>query len=361
VTINQQTRILITHPFPDELTQPLHTISPSFHITHIPVTDADELADLASTSTHVGDEHIPTTDTDELAEHWPQVEVLYTSTVVPSLEQAPRLRWIQCHWAGVEQFLKHRIAARVRITTVSGIAAVTIAEYVFGGLLALTHHMPRLLHHQDRKQWPSGRWDKFVPAELRGATIGIIGYGSLGREVARLARAFGMRTLALKRNPERRADDGWNLKTTGDPDGSQANHIYGPEALHTMLSLCDHVVVTVPLTPNTLHLIGTTEFEAMKIGTIFVNVARGKIVDETALIAALQSGHLGGAVLDVFENEPLDSNSPLWQLKNVIISPHVSGITARYDELALRVFADNLRRYTAGQPLLNQVNIQQGY
>ena len=358
---NQTVRVLITHPFPDDLTQPLHTISPRLHITHIPATDADELADLASTSTHVGDEHIPVTDTDELASQWPQVEVLYTSTCVPRAEQAPRLRWIQCHWAGVEQFLEHRIAARVRITTVSGIAAVTIAEYVFGGLLALTHHVPSLLHHQARKQWPSGRWGKFVPAELRGATIGIIGYGSLGREVARLARAFGMRTLALKRNPERHADDGWSLTATGDPDGSQADRIYAPEALHIMLPLCDHVLVTVPLTPNTLHLIGATEFAAMKAGAIFVNVARGKIVDEAALIAALQSGHLGGAVLDVFETEPLDSNSPLWQLQNVIISPHVSGITPRYDELALRVFADNLRRYTAGQPLLNQVNIQQGY
>ncbi len=335
---NQTVRVLIAHPFPDELTQPLRDISPGLHITHIPATDADELS-----------------------EHWQRVEVLYTSTIMPRAEQAPRLRWIQGHWAGVEHLLENPIVARAHLTTVSGIGAVPVAEYVFSGLLALTHHVPSLLRHQARSQWPSGRWEKFVPSELRGATIGVIGYGSIGREIARLARAFGMRTLALKRNPAQRTDDGWNLPDTGDPDGSQVDRIYSPEALHTMLSCCDHIVVTVPLTASTRHLIGAAEFASMKAGAIFVNVSRGNVVDEVALIAALQSSHLGGALLDVFATEPLEANSPLWHLPNVIISPHVSGFTPHYDERALWVFADNLARYMSGQSLINQVDIQQGY
>ncbi len=335
---NQTVRVLITHPFPDELTQPLHAVSPQLRINHNPAKDADELAG-----------------------HWPQVEVLYTSTVMPRAEQAPRLRWIQSHWAGVEHLLQHPIAAHARLTTVSGIGAVPVAEYVFGGLLAFTHHLPRFMFHQTRNEWPSGRWKKFVPAELRGATLGIVGYGSLGREIARMARAFSMRTLATKRNAAHSADDGWRLPGAGDADGSHVEHIFAPDALHAMLPLCDHVVVTLPLTASTRQMIGVAEFAAMKAGVIFVNVARGKVVDEAALIAALQNGHLGSALLDVFETEPLAANSPLWQLPNVIISPHVAGFTPHYDERALQVFAENLHRYVSNQPLLNQIDIQRGY
>ncbi|MDP7644550.1 MAG: D-2-hydroxyacid dehydrogenase [Anaerolineales bacterium] len=335
---NQTVRVLITHPFPDELAQPLHAVSPRLRISHYPAKDADELAD-----------------------HWPQVEVLYTSTVMPRTEQAPRLRWIQSHWTGVEHLLQHPIAARARLTTVSGIGAVPIAEYVFSGLLAFTHHLPRFLFHQARNEWPSGRWEKFVPVELRSATLGIVGYDSLGREIARLARAFGMRTLATKRNAAHSANDGWRLPGGDDADGSQVEHIFAPDAMHAMLPLCDHVVVTVPLTPSTRQMIGAAEFAAMKAGTIFVNVARGKVMDEAALIAAHQGGHLGGALLDVFETEPLAASSPLWQLPNVIISPHVAGFTPHYDERALQVFAENLCRYVSNQPLLNQVDVQRGY
>ncbi len=335
---NQTVHVLITHSFPDELTQPLHAVSPRLRISHNPAKHADELVD-----------------------HWPQVEVLYTSTVMPRAEQAPRLRWIQSHWAGVEHLLQHPIAARAHLTTVSGIGAVPIAEYVFGGLLAFMHHLPRFLFHQARNEWPSGRWEKFVPAELRGATLGIVGYGSLGREIARLARAFGMRTLATKRNAAHSADDGWRLPGAGDADGSQVEHIFAPDALHVMLPLCDHIVVTVPLTPNTRHLIGAAEFAMMKAGAIFVNVARGKVVDEAALIATLQNGQLGGALLDVFETEPLATSSPLWQLPNVIISPEVPGFSPHYDERALQVFAENLRRYLSNQPLLNGVDFQKRY
>ena len=191
--------------------------------------------------------------------------------------------------------------------------------------------------------------------------MGIVGYGSLGREIARLARAFGMTVLATKREVRHLADDGWRLNGTGDARAQAVRRLYPPQALKSMLRECDYIVLTVPLTPNTQQLIGAAELEAMKPGAFLVNVSRGRVVDERALAKALRDGGLGGAALDVFETEPLPQDSPLWSMPNVILSPHVSGFTPHYDKRALAVFEDNLRRYLDGKPLLNLVDMQRGY
>jgi phosphoglycerate dehydrogenase-like enzyme len=290
------------------------------------------------------------------------VEVLYTLFSPTTLDVAPRLRWVQLHSAGVDHLLDTPLwHSEVTITTNSGIHVTTIGEYVLASMLAFSRHLPRMLDYQQRAEWPSGRWEKFVGRELRGSTICIVGYGSIGREVARLARCLGMRVLAVKRDPENRADTGFTLPGTGDPDGSIPEVIYPPQKLHQALAQSDYVVIAVPSTPSTRHLIGEAELRAMPNHAYLVNIARGDVVDQDALVRALREGWIGGAGLDVFDPEPLPADSPLWGFDNVIISPHVAGFTPRYDDYATDLFAENLRRYLAGEPLLNQVDRRRAY
>ncbi len=198
--------------------------------------------------------------------------------------------------------------------------------------------------------------------ELRGSTLGIIGYGSIGREIARIAQTFGMEVLATKRNVKNAAAvNEYTRPGTGDPDGTCVSRLYPPEATRSMVALCDFVVVTVPLTAETKNLINQDVLVSMKKTAYLVNVARGGIIDEDALIKALQSGQIAGAALDVFVQEPLPSSSPLWKLENVIISPHISGMSRDYNEIAADVFAQNLERYLNKRDLLNRVDRSAGY
>ncbi len=298
---------------------------------------------------------------EELGDVWQEVEVLYTTRLVPSPEAAPRLRWVQGHFAGVDQLLGHPLLRSVILTTSSGIHAPAMAEYSLMMILAFAHRLPRMIEYQGRAEWPQQRWALFVPQELRDATIGLVGYGSIGRETARLARAFGMRILALKRHVDQRVDNGWSLPDVGDAAGENVDRLFAPDQLHAMLAECDYVVVAAPLTPETRGLLSAAEFQAMKHEAVIINVARGGVIDEAALIDALRNRVIGGAALDVFEQEPLPADSPLWHLPNVILSPHVSGFTPHYDERAIALFAENLRRYAAGEPLLNVVDVKRGY
>jgi phosphoglycerate dehydrogenase-like enzyme len=307
-------------------------------------------------------EHRTARSLDELGDALRAVEVLYTTGLMPSPESAPALRWVQGHFAGVERFLDHPLLESVVLTTGSGIHAPAMAEYILMMMLAFAHHLPRMIEYHRRAEWPQGRWDLFAPRELRGTTVGIVGYGSVGREVARLAKAFGMQVLATKRDVGRVSDDGWGLPDVGDPEARSVDRLYPPEALHSMLSESDFVVLTVPLTPTTRGLIGAEELKRMKPEAVLINVARGGVVDEAALIDALRAGAIRGAALDVFAEEPLPAASPLWTVgPNVILSPHISGFTQAYDERAMALFAENLRRYVAGEPLLNVVDVARGY
>ena len=338
----QTTQVLCTMRFSEDLLDQLRAVSPRLNVVQQTCHDADEVA--AALAAH------------------PDSEVLYTFHLPDNaLALAPSLRWIQLHSAGVDHLLDHPIMeSEVTITTVSGIHATPIAEYVFASILAHRWRVALWTHCQRERKWPPGRWQLFARPELRDSTLGIVGYGSIGREVGRLGQAFGMRVLALRRTDER-AKAGYAEQDTGDPAGSIPDRFYPPGALHQMLSECDYVVIAVPSTSETAHLIGEPELQAMKPTAYLVNIARGAIVDEAALVHALREGWIAGAGLDVFEQEPLPADSPLWDLESVLISPHVAGFTPHYDQRAAALFVGNLGRYLSGEPLLNRVNKTQGY
>ena len=201
-----------------------------------------------------------------------------------------------------------------------------------------------------------------MPTEVRGATLGVIGYGSIGRELGRIATsAFGMTVLACKRDPTKRADPGYALPGTGDPDGVLPADWYGPTELPRMLPRCDVVVLCAPLTPETRRLIDRAALSVMKPTAYFINVGRGATVDEASLAATLAARRIAGAAIDVFAEEPPPAGHPFYDLDNVILSPHVSGFLPSYDDRCAELFAENLRRYLAGAPLLNLVDRTRGY
>jgi phosphoglycerate dehydrogenase-like enzyme len=283
--------------------------------------------------------------------------------VLPAPEQAPNLRWIQFHWAGVDHTINDPIlrVPDLVATTLSGAAASQVAEYIVMMLLAMGRHMPELISYQKRAEWPRDRWERFLPMELRGSTVGLVGYGSIGRQTARLLVNFGATVLATKRDVMHPEDLDYIPEGLGDPAGDYVHRLYPTEALRSMLKDCDFVVICVPKASSTLNLINAEVLEAMKPTAYLIDISRGGIVDHTALNAALKEHKIAGAALDVFPEEPLPADSPLWKLPNVLITPHISGITTQYDERAAEMFATNLQRYLAGQPLLNRVDPERGY
>ncbi|MEO9029907.1 MAG: D-2-hydroxyacid dehydrogenase [Ktedonobacteraceae bacterium] len=296
---------------------------------------------------------------------WNEVEVLYTSftTPLPSSASAPRLRWVQLYSAGPDHILNHPLCATsVLFTTTSGIHAIPIAEHVLTMVLGWLHRLPRMFDLQQRGVWPARAelLSIFTGEEVRGKTLGIVGYGSIGRELARLATAFGMRVLAMQRGSNRR-DSGFVLPGIGDPMGMLPERYYAPDDLHAMLVQCDVVVIAAPLTVQTRGMFDDAAFEAMKSTAFLVNIARGDLCDEDALVRALQRQSIAGAALDVFHEEPLPSGHALWSLPNVFISPHMSGLTPLYGERAAQIFVENMRRYLADEPLYNTVDKVRGY
>jgi phosphoglycerate dehydrogenase-like enzyme len=297
------------------------------------------------------------------AETLARTEVLFTLFAIPGPDQMPNLRWVQLHSAGANQVLDRPLfQTDVVFTTVSGIHAIPIGEYVLATMLAWYRRLPQMHTFQDRHEWPDQRTRlvDFTGDELSGKTLGIAGYGSIGRHVARLASGFGMRVLALQRGSDHR-DHGFVLPGTGDPEGTLPERYYTPDTLHEMLAASDVLVIALPLTPATRGLFDAGAFAAMRRGAFLVNIARGEICDEPALVAALRDGKLASAALDVFAREPLPADDPLWTLPNVILTPHVSGLTPHYNERATQLFVANLRRYLAGEPLYNVVDKQAGY
>jgi phosphoglycerate dehydrogenase-like enzyme len=291
------------------------------------------------------------------------VAVLYGwGRSIDEAHRFPNLKWIQAHSAGINHLLDKPVwNSRVILTTLSGIHSIQMAEQALTMMLAFRWNLWQMFRLQQQSKWPEGRWDIFARPELRGSTLGIVGYGSIGRELARLAQAMGMRVLALNTSGQRNQDNGYIIPGTGDLDAAIPEKMYPAGNLLNMLPACDYVVLLVPLTPDTYHMFNAEAFVRMKPTAFFFNLGRGPVVDEAALIDALQRGQIAGAGLDVFEQEPLPAASPLWQMNNVIISPHVAGFTPHYDDRACDLFAQNLRRYLAGEPLLNLVEREKGY
>ena len=292
------------------------------------------------------------------------------------LARAPRLTWVHSASAGVERALTP--AARERgivITNARGVFSQPIAEYVLMMILAVSRRLPQLLELQRERTW-----QPLEGAELRDVTIGIVGLGSIGQAVAGLAGAFGSRVIAIRRRGEadsagsadgngRSADPGsggdspaLGLPANGTGVVAAAPHrILGPDALPELLGESDFVVLAAPLTSETAGMIDDAALAAMKPGSWLINVARGRLVDERALLRALREGTIGGAVLDTFADEPLPPGSPFYDLPNVILTPHTSWSSGRVLDRSVGLFAENLRRYAAGEPLLNVVDPTAGY
>lgn len=297
-------------------------------------------------------------------ELWRDVEILLTSGMpLPPADQTPALKWVQFSFAGVDKAFQQEVFLRggIQLTSASGTMVSQMGEYVIMALLMLGHKAPEMFRFQQQKVWHEHRIEKLEPIELRGSTVGIVGYGSIGREVARLLYSFGAKVLATKRDVMHPEDDGYVPEGLGDPQGNYFHRLYPNEALNVMLKECDFVVISPPLTAETNHMISTEQFAAMKPGAFLVNVSRGQVVDTNALIEAARSGRLGGAVLDVFEEEPLPAESPLWDLPNVVITPHIAGVSKRNMDTLVDLFITNLSRYLKGQELYNLIDPEQGY
>jgi phosphoglycerate dehydrogenase-like enzyme len=276
-------------------------------------------------------------------------------------QRTPSLKWIQLLSAGADHagnWISNN--ADTPVTTSSGIHATPISEYTIASMLAYAHRLHITIRAQLRHEW-SRRGFMDTIEELRGKTLGVIGYGSIGRETARLGAAMGMRVLALKRSPADRLDPGWCPAGLGDPEGRIPEKYFGPDDCEAILRESDYITVTLPLTSSTRKLVGAKEIAAMKPGSYIVNIGRGEVIDEAALIEALRAGRIGGAGLDVFEHEPLEASSPLWDLENVILTPHMSGANRGYMEKACELFIENLRRFNSGKELLNRVDPVHGY
>jgi len=297
------------------------------------------------------------------AELWARVEVLYTNRIIPTREEAPRLRWIQFHWAGIDHALDAPILHQpgIMATSLSGAAASQMAEYVVMMALALGHRVPEIIANQKRSEWPRDRWERYLPVELRGSTVGIVGYGSIGRQIARLLQPFGAAVLATKKDVMNPRDTGYTPADMGDPEGDLVTRLYPPEALRSMIKDCDFVVVTVPKTLHTIGMLGAQEIAAMKPTAFLIDVSRGGIVDHAALISALKDCKIAGAALDVYPEEPLPADSLLWKLPNVILTPHISGNTVHYNERAVELLIENLQRYLNDLPLYNLIDLDRGY
>lgn len=256
----------------------------------------------------------------------------------------PGLRWVQATAAGAgEQVgaaqLTDEELARVIVTSGAGIHATPLAEFALFGMLAFAKDLPRMLADQRAR-----RWGHYPVAELSGRTLLIVGLGQIGAQVARLAAAFGMRVVGLNR--------------TGSGDHPHVDELDRIDALGDRLPEADAIVISLPLTPQTTGLLDATAIARIKPGATLVNVGRGGVLDEPALIDALRSGRLAGAALDVFAIEPLAADSPLWELPNVLVSPHTAGLSVYENERLVSLFVENLRRYLRGEDLLNRVDPQ---
>ena len=325
--------VLVNTPIGDELLQQIADVSPRIRLSNV-----YELARAEQKGAFAGKS--------ELDALLAEAEVIYGFRFPKNMiARAPKLKWVQVMSAGVDRFLDNEFRqSSVMMTNVSGIHATPIGEIVIELMLMFAKQAPLCFQLKQEKQW-----QRFMPTVLRAKTIGVVGLGSIGREVARLAKAFGMRVVATRRSARRVAR------------ARYVDILLPREQLTRLLSESDFVVISLPFTSETNKLIGEKELRTMKPTAYLINIARGSIVDEEALIRALDEHWLAGAGLDVFATEPLPPDSRLWELPNVIFSPHIAGGMEDYNVRATELFCENLRRYLSGKNLLNVINKKTGY
>ncbi len=287
----------------------------------------------------------------------PEVEILIAGWPPDDLARVPHLRWLQVPSAGVDHLAADPPWRKgLLVTNAKGVYAVPIAEYVTGMVLRVNQPAATWSADQAAHRWPDGTPQ--LVSMVRGRTAVVAGYGSIGREVARQLAALGMRVLAVKHRPSERVDTSYRVPGTGDPDGTVPERIVDDAALAEVAREADVLIVTMPLTDASRGIVGRDVLAALPSRAWLINISRGPLVDEPALLDALRAGRLAGAVLDVFWEEPLPADSPWWDAPNVIVTPHASGHTLRFfDELVV----ENVRRYIVGEPLLNPVDPERGY
>lgn len=339
-------RVLIGSPFEPELVGRIRAVDPRLDVVY--------RQDLLGKPRFPGDHNAPMERTQAQEEEWDRLmasaEVMLdayrpSSSHLP--RRAPRLRWIQFSSSGIGGLVEQMGLpdSSILVTNVAGMHGTPLAEFALLSMLYFAKDLPSVL--ADQRQH---RWRRFAAHSLNGRNLGIIGLGGVGREVARLARAVGMRVAGTKRTTEGTS-----------PDANYVDAIYPNDDLRPLLAESDYLVLSVPLTPETDGLISEQELDAMKPGAILLNISRGAVVDEPAMIRALQSGHLGGAALDVFAEEPLPDDSPLWDMPNVLVTSHSMSTVVGENEEVVDRFIDNLHRYLAGQPLRNLFDRARGY
>jgi phosphoglycerate dehydrogenase-like enzyme len=260
-------------------------------------------------------------------------------------KMAPRVKWVHSRAAGLDGLLfPELVESPVPLTNGRGVFSQSLGEFVIGSALFFAKDFRRMMRNQ-----AAGVWAPFDVEEIRGQTMGIVGYGDIGRACAQRAHAMGMKVLALRRRPELSDGDGF------------ITQVYALDRLLDMIPECDYVVAAAPLTPSTRALIGEAAINTMKKTAVLMNVGRGPVVEEKALLSALQSGRIRGAALDVFENEPLADGHPFYKLENLLLSPHCADHTVDWLEQAMQFFIEQFGRFAAGQPLLNVVDKKAGY
>ena len=274
----------------------------------------------------------------------PEVDILIAGKLDKDiLEKAEKLQWVHTLAAGVDRLLfPEFVESDIVLTNSSGVHPVPISEHVLGMMLMFSRRLNESVKNQLHKEWK-----RPVPAELYGKTLGIIGFGSIGERIGYLGKCFGMYVVGLKRNIDYKTDS--------------AHELVPLDKLDDLLNRSDFVVLSLPLTKDTNHLISEREFGVMKDTACIINISRGKIICEEDLVKALQAKEIAGACLDVFEEEPLPVESPLWELDNVIVTPHYAGSTPEYFNRAIDIFCDNLRRFLKGEEMVNVVDKKRGY
>jgi len=293
--------------------------------------------------------HLP--NYDRLPEELPDTDIFVGYSLrAEQLKDAKKLKWIHSTAAGVAQLMYPELRdSGILVTNPSGIFSVPMAEHVIGLLLALARNFPDSIRQQDRARWSQQElWDKPQHlTELNGKVLLILGYGSIGKEVAKRAKALDMRV--------------WGVTRSGQGDRTFAERIYAAVQLEEALPDADYVLIAAPETAETKHLIGAAQIEKMKHGARLINVGRGSLLDEAALICALESGALGGAALDVVQTEPLPAESPLWRTPNLMLTPHTSAVSDRLWERETALLMELLERWFDGRELFNRIDFARGY
>lgn len=312
--------------------------APTLLLTHtVPPEIADGLRDALDGRLPDGAAVLSASTPEETDDQLSDADALVTGRFDEALLAQGSFGWVQALSAGVDSYPREAIrAAGVTLTNASGVSAEPIAEQVFGYLLAFERRFLDSQRNKDRNVW-----ERVEGGEIHGKTLGIIGVGAIGTRVAEVGQAFGMEVIGTKRN----------LESTPDA----VDEAFGADETATVCRRADYLVVACPLTDETEGLIGADEFRLLSSDAVLVNIARGEVVDEEALVRALQYGQIRGAGLDVFETEPLPADSTLWDLSNVLLTPHMAGSTPRKHERWADIIAENCRRYAAGEELVNQV------